>query len=382
LRILVLNYEYPPVGGGGGQASADLARALAERGHSLQIITAGLPGLPAREEAGGLTVRRVRTGRRSPYRASFLSMAAYLGAAFFPTLRLARAWKPNVIHAHFAVPTGALALVVSRLTGIPYLVTAHLGDVPGGVPEKTRRWFRWVYPLTGAIWHGAASVAAVSEYTRSLAIRHYNVPIEVIPNGVRMGGYEAAKHASDPPRIVFVGRFQPQKNLRFLVERLAEARDLGWQCTLVGDGPTKKEVEGAIEDLGLADRIALSGWVTPEEAMRRLAEADLLFMPSLSEGLPVVGVQALAHGLAIVASDVGGLAELVEDGKNGKACDPGDAECFRLGLRWCLEDPERLSRMKQDSRARAARYDIRRVAEMYETLLMKVAGESREAAGV
>jgi glycosyltransferase involved in cell wall biosynthesis len=378
LKILVLNYEYPPVGGGGGQASADLARALADRGHSIQVVTARLPGLPAREEDHGVVVRRVHTGRRSPFRASFPAMAGYLGGALLPAARLARGWKPDIIHAHFAVPTGVLALTLSRLTRIPYVITAHLGDVPGGVPEKTGRWFRWVFPFTGAIWRNAAAVAAVSEYTRSLAARHYRVPIEVIPNGVRLNQGEA-QAAGQPRRIVFIGRFQPQKNLPFLLDRLAEVRDLDWMCTLVGDGPTRPEVETRIVDLGLKERVLLTGWVSPEAASGILAESDLLFMPSLSEGLPVIGVQALAYGVAIVASRVGGLGELVEDEKNGRGCPPGDAACFRAALRWALEDRTRLTAMKSASKSMAARYDIRKVAESYEALLIKAVGGGRGA---
>jgi glycosyltransferase involved in cell wall biosynthesis len=382
LRILVLNYEYPPVGGGGGQASADLARALAERGHSLHVITARLPGLEARAVEQGVKVWRVATGRRSRFRASLPVMAGYLGGAFLPALRLTRAWKPEIIHAHFAVPTGVLALAVSRLTRVPYVITAHLGDVPGGVPEKTGGWFRWVYPFTGAIWRGAAAVAAVSEYTRSLAMRHYAVPIEVIPNGVPLAQAGAAAPCGSPPRIVFVGRFQPQKNLLFLVDRLEEVRDLPWECTLVGDGPVMPKVRERVAALGLTDRIELTGWVKPDEASRQLAAGDLLFMPSLSEGLPVVGVQALSHGLAIVASKVGGLAELVEDGANGKSCEPGDAAGFRRALRWCLEAPGRLTRMKQASKSMADRYDIRHVAESYETLFVEAAGSRRASLDV
>ena len=67
-------------------------------------------------------------------------------------MKLAREWKPDLIHVHFAVPAGALAWILRRLTGIPYVLTAHLGDVPGGVPEKTGRWFRWIYPFTPPIW--------------------------------------------------------------------------------------------------------------------------------------------------------------------------------------------------------------------------------------
>jgi glycosyltransferase involved in cell wall biosynthesis len=105
-------------------------------------------------------------------------------------------------------------------------------------------------------------------------------------------------------------------------------------------------------------------------------------MPSLSEGLPVVGVQALACGVAIVASRVGGLGELVSDGENGRGCPPGDAACFHAALRWALEDGERLTAMKSASRSMAARYDIRAVAESYEALLMKAVGGGRGAAHV
>lgn len=375
----MLNYEYPPVGGGGGQASADLAQALAARGHSIQVLTSRIPGLPRRAEESGVRVRRVFTGRRSPFRASFPAMVGYLGGAFLPGWRLAREWRPDVLHAHFAVPTGALAFALSRLNRIPYVITAHLGDVPGGVPEKTSRWFRWVYPLTGRIWRGAASVAAVSEYTRSLAARHYDVPIRVIPNGVWLAERGEARPAGRPIRIVFVGRFQPQKNLPFLLERLDEVRDLEWTCTLVGDGPTRAEVERGIAGRGLEGRVRLTGWVAPETASGILAESDVLFMPSRSEGLPVVGVQALAHGLAIVASRVGGMAELVEDGKNGRSAPAGDAAAFHAALRWALEDSQRLTALKAASRSMAARFDIHRVAEAYETLLMEAVGGRRAA---
>ncbi|NJN80291.1 MAG: glycosyltransferase [Anaerolineales bacterium] len=91
--------------------------------------------------------------------------------------------SPNIIHTHFAVPAGALAFVLSKLTGVPYILTAHLGDVPDGVPEKTAHWFRWLKPFTKPIWQNAKKVIAVSEFTRQLALKHYPVEICVIPNG-------------------------------------------------------------------------------------------------------------------------------------------------------------------------------------------------------
>ncbi len=184
MRVLVLIHEYPPIGGGGGRVAQDLCLGLARCGHELTVLTAHFEGLPSDETAGGVRVVRVKSLRREPYKASFLAMGAYLQAGWYHGLRLVRAWKPDLIHVHFAVPAGALAWVLKRQTGVPYVLTAHLGDVPGGVPEKTGRWFRWVYPFTPPIWRGARSVVAVSEYTRRLAEQHYPVPIQVIPNGV------------------------------------------------------------------------------------------------------------------------------------------------------------------------------------------------------
>lgn len=372
MRIFVLNYEFPPVGGGGGRASADLCKVLSRRGHEVQVLTARTPGLPAHEKVDGYQVRRVRSGRRSRFKASFPAMAGYILGGWIPGLRLVRAWQPDLMHVHFAVPTGALAYGLHRFTGVPYVLTAHLGDVPGAVPEKTSRWFRFVEPFTPPIWAGASAVAAVSEYTKELAHARYDVDIEVVPNGIEMGKLKAPQGAHSPPRLVFAGRFQPQKNLHFLLETLAELRDLAWECKLIGDGPERKSLERAAREFDLADRITFTGWVEPERAEAELAESDLLVMPSRSEGLPVVAVQALAHGVAIAASQSGGLAELVEDGRNGISCPVGDRSCFVEGLRRCLQDRERLAAMKRASRELAAPYDLERVADRYLQIFERV----------
>ena len=371
MRILVLNYEYPPVGGGGGRASADLCKTLARRGHDLQVLTARTPGLPAIEEIDGYLVRRVFTGRRSRFKASFPAMAGYILGGFLPGLQELRSWKPDLMHVHFAVPTGALAYALHKVSGVPYVLTAHLGDVPGAVPEKTSRWFRFIQPLTPPIWRGAAQVAAVSKYTCDLARSHYGVEIEVIPNGIELEEDSAVGGVHSPPRVVFAGRFQPQKNLGFLLDALSDVKDLAWQCKLIGDGPEREQLERAVADLGLGDRVSFTGWVEAERAESELAESDLLVMPSRKEGLPVVAVQALAKGVAIAASDAGGLAEVVEHGHNGISCPVGDRSCYVDGLRVCLEDHNRLARMKRASREMASRYDLEQVADQYEAVFAR-----------
>jgi glycosyltransferase involved in cell wall biosynthesis len=369
MRILVLNHEYPPIGGGGGQAAQDIARELTRRGHEITVLTAHLVGLPRDEVQEGIHILRLPSRRKHPYRAGFLTMAVYILAAVRSGLPLIRRWKPDILHVHFAVPAGAAAWILSHLTGVPYVLTAHLGDIPGGVPEKTGTWFRWVFPFTKPIWRSAAQVTTVSEFTRALIRQNYPVDALVIPNGIDLEVINPESlQVHDPPQIVFAGRFMPQKNLLELVEVLALVRDLPWKCSLLGDGPLFQEVKRAITDHSLDDRFSLPGWVTTKQVLAYFAQSDLLFMPSLSEGLPVVGLQALAMGLAIVASRAGGNVELVQPGNNGYLADPGDREALSGALRSLLSNPVALQNARLASRELAARFDIRTVVDKYETI--------------
>ncbi|MDP1579991.1 MAG: glycosyltransferase family 4 protein, partial [Candidatus Didemnitutus sp.] len=134
-----------------------------------------------------------------------------------------------------------------------------------------------------------------------------------------------------------------------------------------------EETRTEIARLGLSDRFRLPGWVTPQTVLDEFARADILFMPSRSEGLPVVGVQALARGLALVVGRAGGFVDLVSDGENGSLHDPDDADGFSSSLRVLLADASALRRARQNSLARAAEFDIMRVVDAYEKLLKEIA---------
>ena len=374
MRILVLIHEFPPVGGGGGSAAQDISRSLVRCGHEVTVLTAHLKGLPRQENLDGVRVMRIPSLRQQSYKAGLVTMAAYVLIGFWAGHRLIRRWHPDVIHVHFAVPAGALAWALSRLTGLPYVLTAHLGDVPGGVPEKTGKWFRWIFPFTRPIWRDAKRVVAVSGFTRGLALRYYRVLIEVIPNGVDLKALDPGElRANVTPRIVFAGRFMEQKNPLALVRVLSHLQDLRWQCVMLGDGPLLEETRREIAERGLADRFTLPGWVTPQEVLDWFRRSDLLFMPSLSEGLPVVGVQALAMGLAVVASRVGGFVDLVNDGGNGSLHEPSDEDGMAESLRRLLSDKRDLLRARQRSRELAYKFDLTEVVRTYNELLREAA---------
>ena len=375
MRILVLIHEYPPVGGGGGRVAQDLCQGLLRQGHEVHLLTMGYGDLPAQELQKGLQITRLACGRKEPFKAGISTMLRYVWKSFWYSLGEIRRWKPDLLHVHFAVPAGASAWALHLFTGIPYILTVHLGDVPDGVPEKTGRWFRWIFPFTPPIWRGAAATVAVSQFTRRLALQKYSLPIQVIPNGVDLQALQPDHlDANTPPLILFVGRFVPQKDPLQVVSSLAEVVDLPWQCAMIGDGALRPQVQAEIGRLGLQDRFHLPGWLVPEQVLEWYRKGDILFMPSLSEGLPVVGVQALAYGLALVLSDAGGNPELLEDGCNGALINGKNPQDYAPALRKLLSDPQALTLARQASREIAACFDLQEIVKKYADLFQGIVG--------
>ena len=373
MKILVITYEYPPVGGGGGRIAADLCRVLARRGHTLRVLTSRVRLLPAHETRDGVAVLRRFAFRRWADRCTIPQMAGYVLAHLPPACALAARWRPDVLHAHFAVPSGAVALPAAWLTRTPYVLTAHLGDVPGGVPDQTDQAFRWIKPLTVPIWTRAAAVTAVSDFTRDLAVAAYGVPVETIPNGVELARViPSPEQPHEPSQLVWVGRCNAQKNLAFLAEWLNRVRDCAWHLHLVGDGDQRPGLATRLRDRGLTERVTFHGWLHEDQINGVLRRSDILLLPSLSEGLSLVGINSLAHGLAIVASRIPGNSDLVRPGQNGYLCPLGDADSFERALRSLLTDTAHLRRMKCASRAHAQAFDLERIAERYERVYERV----------
>ena len=120
--------------------------------------------LPRCEVLENVEILRPASFRRREDTCTVPEMALYVLTNVWTAVREARRWRPDIVHAHFAVPTGPVALMTSLFTGIPYVLTVHLGDVPGGVPEQTDHLFRLVGPLVSPVWHRAKAVTAVSGF--------------------------------------------------------------------------------------------------------------------------------------------------------------------------------------------------------------------------
>lgn len=371
-RILVLNHEYPPVGGGGGKITQNLCEGLIKYGYEIRVLTSHHKGLPL-EETNEINVYRMHVHRKQIFRASFQDMFQYVIKSIIKGLNLIRSWKPDLIHAHFAVPAGAAAFFLSKMTGIPYILTIHGGDVPDAAPEKTAKWFRMIYPLSKLIWASATCIIAVSDYVKELAEKKYNVTIQVIGNGINLSQFTPNELKSHPtPHILFVGRLSPEKNPLAVVHSLSSLTHLPWECIVLGDGLMMADLEALIHRKKMQERILIKGWVEQLEVIKWMTASDILFMPSLMEGLPISGLQALACGLALVMSKTGGCVNLVKEDMNGYLVEPGDIIGYTKALENLLSDPEKLLKYRNYSIKISTQFSINAVVEEYVKVLNSV----------
>ena len=191
MKILLLNSEYPPIGGGAGNASANLARLLA-KDNEIILLTSHFDNFSRDEICDGVRIIRVSSLRKKMDRSGALEQISFIFAASFRTLSLVRQFKPDVTLAFFGLPSGAVAWMIKKIFGVPYIVSLRGGDVPGFRPYDFKVFHKIAAPFLHVIWHGASSVIANSKGLHELAAAFdATIEIPIIPNGVDLEKFSA-----------------------------------------------------------------------------------------------------------------------------------------------------------------------------------------------
>ena len=375
MRILLVNYEYPPLGGGAGQATASLAREFAAAGHEPLVLTSRFADQPALEEVAGVRIQRVPVIRRRADRCTPPEMLTFLLSASAAALGSVRAWKPDVVIAFFGVPSGPVGLLLRLASRVPYVVSLRGGDVPGFQPYDLAFFHKLLGPLIRLLWKNASGVVANSAGLQSLARRFApEMEIAVIPNGVDAQAFHPASAPSDtarPVQLLFVGRVVFQKGLDVLLRALAMLpSSLDFHLEIIGDGDQREPLTAEIRRLGLEQKITFSGWCDRTAIAARYRQADVFVFPSRDEGMPNVVLEAMASSLPIVATAIAGNEDLVREGENGCLVPPEDATALAAALTRLIEQADLRRTMGRASRAIVEReYTWQRVAACYLNLL-------------
>ncbi|WP_243311787.1 glycosyltransferase family 4 protein [Fundidesulfovibrio agrisoli] len=381
MRILAINYEYPPLGGGAGNATANISREMARQGAEVLVLTSAFRGFPARERADGFEIRRIPTIRRHEEKCAPWEMAAFMASACLHAPLMARRFRPDAVLAYFGIPCGPPAWLVKAFGGTPYVVSLRGGDVPGFQPYDLAAMHRLTGPLIRLLWRKAGAVVANSGGLAALA-RRFEPGLEypVIPNGADTALFHprSGERAPGPVRLFFHGRLVYQKGLDILLAALGDMAAAPFELHLAGDGPMRPELEQQASSLGIRDKIFFHGWMRRPELARALRGADLFVFPSRDEGMPNAVLEAMASGLPVVASAIAGSEELVLPGLTGRLVPPEDAPALAAALAPLLTDIPLLETMGAAGRERVERhYSWASAASRYLELCARLAGGHR-----
>ena len=375
MRFLIINSEYPPVGGGAGNASAHVGSELVDRGHEVTVLTCRFGDSPHRETRQGVRLVRIPSWRKSESSSGAWEQLHFMVSAAWSSVRFVHQWRPDGVIAYFGVPSGPAAWLLSKVHGVPYLVSLRGGDVPGFRPYDFALYHRLLGPIIRLVWRGAEAVVANSEGLKILAEDSApGVDIKVIPNGVDVEKYRPVDRDWSPAHLLFTGRLVYQKGLDLLLEALSALQDLPWRLTVVGDGPELDSLTQQAQTLGLGDRIDFVGWKSRQDLLPYYHDANLFVFPSRHEGMPNSLLEAMSCGLPAIATDIAGNQELVVDGENGLLVPSEDVGALRDALRTLISQEHLRAEMGEAARQHILEsYSWQATAQAYLTLLKQVA---------
>ena len=323
MRILLINYEYPPFGGGAANATQEIGRALIQNGHEVSVLVGGKG--PAYTDYLGIRVIRVGSSRKHQFQASKREMLEFLFLGMF-WAATRREEKYNVAFAFFSLPSGPIARVLEICCGVPYGISLRGGDVPGLVPEISFI-HRVLTPLRRWALRNAKAVMANSDSLADLSRASDPVEVVVIPNGIDTERYcpdtSHRVRQSGILRLIIVGRFHRQKRIPETIRCFSEAKRQGVQflISIVGDGPEREEIRETITQEGITEEVSMKGWLDKDQLVEEYQAADCYVNFSSYEGMPNTVLEAMACGLPALASNIPPHQLLIEDGVSGALVD-------------------------------------------------------------
>ncbi len=371
MRILMLNNEFPPLGGGTGTVNQALLQRMAQM-PSLEIdLVTSAEGTEFAEQrfAERIHIYKLPVKRIDIHHASNRELLAYAARALGFAMRRQLASPYDLCMAWSAVPAGGVALALRRLTGLPYLVRVCGPDIPG-FERRYKALYPFLTPVIKAIWRGAETVVAkCSEEADLIHAVDRRIPVTLIPNGVDMASFRqnTRPQRNFPLRLLCVARLIERKGQKQLIEavHLLSQAGVDIRLDLIGTGDAQPAYQEQVKQLGLEDKVRFLGYVPRQWIPDHYASADVFVLASYSEGMSVATLEAMAAGLPLVVTHTGGTADLVVEGVNGLTFDWGDVYALSSHLLALSNDRVLARRMGVASRHRAGMFSWEAAAERY-----------------
>jgi L-malate glycosyltransferase len=339
MKIAILTSSFPyRKGDFHGKFIYYQAHGQVERGNEVYVICPHLPGLEFHEEIDGIIVTRFpyfypyRLQRLSTESGMYFSLVHSLLAwiqlplfflsEWYTTDRIICRYNIDIVHSHWIVPQGLVGMVCKKIRHKPHVVSSHVADA-----QVFLKW-KLLKPVIRLILSGTDILTTNSTYTKKVIenLLFLPIPCVVIPMGVIAPKEMSIPPATtDSPRILYVGRLIEWKGVDTLVQAMVEVLQENPRAflTIVGIGEELGNLEKLVHELRIEDHVEFLGQVSDERLLDLYAGASILVLPSrpsqgiVMEGLGVVLLEAMSHGVPVIGSNVGGIPDIIDDGKNG-----------------------------------------------------------------
>lgn len=385
MKILVFNYEYPPIGGGGGIICRNIAEELVIFGHEVTLITSQFTGLSNEEMIKGVKVIRVPVlFRKNQNAASLLSLLSYVPACIKRARKFLKQNGCDIIHTHFAIPSGPAGQYISGKYKIPNILSIHGGDIFDPSKSLSPHQTFGLRQTVKKVLISADRVVAPSSETKTNAIGFYNVAreIDIIPLGIKPDVYlpKTRKELNLPEdKFIFatIGRLIQRKNLEELLEVLTTIKNkFPFKLLIMGEGPERKTIEKKICELNLSNNVTLLGRVTEEDKFHYLSASDTYLSTTLHEGFGIVFLESMECFLPIVCYNRGGQVDFLKDGKTGFLVEFGGKDSFTSKLIELLKNKLLRKEIGQFNKQHVKEFYIPNIAKKYESIFKQEARSS------
>lgn len=371
MKVLMLNYEFPPMGGGAGNATDNISKNVASTGHDVTVLTSRYGGQPHFEVKNGVKIYRVFSWRNSIHDCGFKGAYTYIFFAAIELWKLNRTQQFDILHFFFSLPTGLLSLLPWAFKNTPYIVSLRGSDVPYyDIYNKKVHLFNLILkPINRYIWSNAKKVVALSRGLKTTALRTApQQSFEVIPNGVETDLFKPSlcrKYSAKQFRLITVSRLINRKGIDHILTALAELGDKDIELLIVGIGRYENFLKEMCNELKLNDIVTFYGYCPREQLFKLYNKADVFILPSLAESFGLVFAEAMACGLPVIGGRTGGVPDLVKE-ENGILVTPGDVEELKEAIIAMKHIGEERTKIGEINRRKVEKdYSWRSVALIY-----------------
>lgn len=372
MKVLMLNYEFPPLGGGAGNATYYLLKKFSRfKDLEIDLVTSSMNKYKEEQFSSNVKIYYLNIGKKNKnlHYQTNKNLFLYSWKAYFKAKSLMAKKNYGLIHAFFGIPCGVIAVLLKK----PYIVSLRGSDVP-----FFNLRFYWLDRLffkniNKIIWARAKFVVVNSQGLKKLALSiSLNQRIKIIPNGVNSGFFIPKPKIKKDNIILFVGRLISRKGIRYLLEAFASLEKeylKNWQIWLVGDGPEKGNLFCQAKNLNILKRVKFLGIKNKHELVNIYNQAKIFVLPSLSEGMSNAVLEAMACGLPIIMSRVGGNEELIKN--NGFVVKKKSALGIKKALEKYLDNNFLVIKHSANSQKIVKKMSWKKIAQQYFNLYLQ-----------